>query len=117
MSCRRAVAADEDDRPAGTVVVVVDLDGGAVLPAGAPAGRPASAPSREEQSRCLPAPSDAPTGGLGHVGLAHHGGRPSVRTVGWGDTLVVEGLGDLGEGLALGEQRPDLLPPSIVPVV
>ena len=26
---------------------------------------------------------------LGHVALAHHGGRPSVRTVGRGDTLVV----------------------------
>ncbi len=41
---------------------------------------------------------------LGHVGLAHHGGRPSVRTVGWGNTLAVQGLGDLGEGLAFREQ-------------
>ena len=51
------------------------------------------------------------TEGLGHVGLAHHGGRPSVRTVGRGDTLAVQGLGDLGEVLAFLEQRPDLGPP------
>jgi len=61
--------------------------------------------------------SAVPTAGLGHVGLAHHGGSPSVRTVGRGDTLAVQGLGDLGEGLAFREQRPDLRPPSIVPVV
>jgi hypothetical protein len=34
-----------------------------------------------------------------------------------GDTLVVQDFGDLGEGLAFPEQRPDLRPPSIVPVV
>lgn len=33
------------------------------------------------------------------------------------DTLPVQDLGDLDEGLAFREQRPDLLPPSIVPLV
>lgn len=61
------------------------------------------------------APSAEP--GLGHVGLAHHGGRPSVRAVGRGDILAVQGLGDLSKGLAFREQRPDLRPPSVVPVV
>src|SRR5687768_4043870 len=55
--------------------------------------------------------------GSGHVGLAYHGSRPSVRTVGRRDTLAVQHLGDLGEGLAFREQRPDLRPPSIVTVV
>ncbi len=61
--------------------------------------------------------SSVATAGLGHVGLAHHRGRPSVRTVGREDIPAVQCLGDLGEGLASREQRPDLLPPFIIPVV
>ena len=37
--------------------------------------------------------------------------------MGRGDTLPVQDLGDLDEGLAFCEQRPDLLPPFIVPLV
>jgi hypothetical protein len=61
------------------------------------------------------APSAEP--GLGHVGLAHHGGRPLVRAVCGGNTLAVQELGDVGEGLSLRELRPDLRPPAPVPLV
>lgn len=37
--------------------------------------------------------------------------------MGRGDILAVQGLGDLSKGLAFREQRPDLRPPSVVPVV
>lgn len=40
------------------------------------------------------APSAEP--GLGHVGLAHHGGRPFVRAVCGGNFLAVQELGDVG---------------------
>src|SRR5947209_2417160 len=42
----------------------------------AEARRSARAPTSERRPLCCS------TAGLGHVGLAHHGGRPSVRTVG-----------------------------------
>ena len=62
-------------------------------------------------------PLCCPTAGLGHVGLADPGGRPPLRSVSRRDTLSVQGLGDLGEGLASREHRPDLFPPSRVTVV
>lgn len=44
--------------------------------------------------------------------------RPSNGSYrGPGDTFAVQSLGDVGEGLAFREHRPDLRPPSIVPVV
>ena len=43
--------------------------------------------------------------------------RTLQEWMGHRDILAVQGLGDLGEGLAFREQRPDLRPPSIVPLV
>ena len=61
-----------------------------------------SAVRPDERVRCLSRRrgTSASRPGLRHVGLAHHGGRPTVRTVGRGDTFAVQSLGDLGEGLA-----------------
>ena len=94
--------------------------GAATVARGCPfASKQHSAVRADERVRCLSRRrgTSASRPGLRHVGLAHHGGRPTVRTVGRGDTFAVQSLGDVGEGLAFREHRPDLRPPSIVPVV
>ncbi len=58
-----------------------------------------------------------PPPGLGHVGLAHQGGRPLVRAVSRGDTHAVQRVGDVFERLAILKQRPDLFPPVVIPLI
>jgi voltage-gated potassium channel len=90
-----------------------------------PASGTAAATSAFHASERPPAPADRLElaaglrlkAELGHVGRAHPGGGPSVRTMGRGDALPVQGLGDLGKGFAFREERSDLRAPSVVSVV
>jgi hypothetical protein len=77
-----------------------------------------SAVRADERVRCLSPRRGTSVSrpGLRHVGLAQHGGRPTVRPWAEGDLCCSEPR-RCRRGLAFREHRPDLRPPCIVPVV